>query len=536
MLFARRRSLARRRTPLAQWSRVQLFEVTLLLLAVAVVLLQWARRLRVPYPALLALVGGCVAALPFAPRLSIEPRLALALFVAPAVMDTAFELPPRELLRNWISLVSLAVMLVLATTAAVAWLGVKFAGLPVAAAVALGAIVAPPDAAAATAVLREFELPRRAMAVLQGESLLNDAVALLAFGIAVSVAMTPDRALAPLVPRLLIAVPGGALLGVLVGRVGMRMMRRVAGTLSSIIAQFLITFGTWILADHLGLSPILAVVGLAAVAAREAPQRTSARARINSNAVWVTVIFVLNVLAFLLMGLQARLILTQLQGSALRHALAFAAAVLATVIVVRFTWVMAYGFTVRRLRRFFRKGWMGGAVPQVGVGLLVSWCGMRGLVTLATAFALPAQFPQREVIVLSAFAVVLGTLVLQGFTIRPLIACLNIAKDPSLDIEVAATRNAMLEAALAALQGESGPVADEVRSEIAAARVSSIGRARPTTVYDELRRRALRAERTFLNERRSNGLILDDVYHHLEDELDRTELDIASPGVSWLET
>ena len=167
---------------------MELFESTLLLLAIAVVLLQIARRLRVPYPSLLALVGGCVALAPFAPHLNIEPRLALALFVAPAVLDTAFDLPPREWVRIWLPLVSLAVVLVLLTAAAVAWVGVHYAGLPLAAALALGAIVAPPDAAAAAAVLNEFGLPRRTLAILQGESLLNDAVALLAFSFAVTAA------------------------------------------------------------------------------------------------------------------------------------------------------------------------------------------------------------------------------------------------------------------------------------------------------------------------------------------------------------
>jgi Na+/H+ antiporter len=513
---------------------MQLFEVTLLLLAAAVVLMVAARHLRVPYPALLALVGGCVAVLPFAPRLSIEPRLALALFVAPAVMDSAFELPPRELLRNWVPLVSLAVMLVLATTAVVAWVGVEFGALPLAAALALGAIVAPPDAAAATAVLRDFEVPRRAMTVLQGESLLNDAVALLAFGIAVSAAMAPGEALAPILPRLLVAVPGGVLLGVTVGVLATRLQPFIAGTLSAIIAQFLVTFGTWILADHLKLSPIMAVAGLAAVVARRAPERTNARDRINSNAVWVAVIFVLNVLAFLLMGLQARIILTQLQGAALIHALRFAGVVLATVILVRLAWVMTYGAVVRRFRTHLARV-VGGAVPRVDVGILVSWCGMRGLVTLATAFALPPQFPQREVIVLSAFTVVLGTLVLQGFTIRPLIAWLRIAKDSSLDEEVARTRDAMLAAALEAIRHETGPIADEVRGEFNAARRGSIDRMRPTTNYDALRRRGLEAERRLLNGWRNDGRIPDDVYHHLEDELDRTELDLASPGASWLE-
>jgi Na+/H+ antiporter len=512
---------------------MQLFEVTLLLLAAAVVLMVAARHLHVPYPALLALVGGCVAALPFAPRLSIEPRLALALFVAPAVMDSAFELPPRELLRNWVPLVSLAVMLVLATTAVVAWVGVEFGALPLAAALALGAIVAPPDAAAATAVLRDFELPRRAMTVLQGESLLNDAVALLAFGIAVSAAMAPGETLAPILPRLVIAVPGGIFLGLAVGVLVTRIQPYIAGTLSAIIAQFLVTFGTWILADHLQLSPIMAVVGLAALVARRMPQRTKARDRINSNVVWVAVIFVLNVLAFLLMGLQARIILTQLQGPALIHALKLAALVLATVILVRFAWVMAYGVLVRRFRTLARR--TKGAVPQVRIGILVSWCGMRGLVTLATAFALPPQFPQREVIVLSAFIVVLGTLVVQGFTIRPLIAWLRIARDGSLDEEVARTRNAMLTAALEAIRDQTGPIADEVRGEFEAARKGSVDRSRPATSYDALRRRGLEAERGLLNEWRQDGRIPDDVYHHLEDELDRTELDLASPGASWLE-
>jgi Na+/H+ antiporter len=513
---------------------VQLFEVTLLLLAAAVMLMVAARHLRLPYPSLLALVGGCVAALPFAPRLSIEPRLALALFVAPAVMDSAFDLPPRELLRNWVPLVSLAVMLVLATTAAVAWVGVELGMLPIAAAIALGAIVAPPDAAAATAVLRNFELPRRAMAVLRGESLLNDAVALLAFGIAVSAAMAPGEALAPILPRLVIAVPGGVLLGMAVGVLTTRLQPSIAGTLSAIIAQFLVTFGTWILADHLKLSPIMAVTGLAAVVARRMPERTAARDRINSNAVWVAVIFVLNVLAFLLMGLQARIILTQLQGAALIHALKFAALVLATVILVRFVWVMTYGALVRRFRTPLSRA-IGGTVPSARVGILVSWCGMRGLVTLATAFALPPQFPQREVIVLSAFTVVLGTLVIQGFTIRPLIAWLRIAKDGSLDEEVARTRDAMLAAALEEICHETGPIADEVRGELKAARTGSIDRARPTTSYDALRRRGLEAERRLLNGWRNDGRITDDVYHHLEDELDRTELDLTSAGSSWLE-
>ena len=512
-----------------------LLESTLILLLIAVVLLQVAKRLRVPYPAMLALVGGCIAALPFAPHIHIEPRLALTLFVAPAVMDTAFELPPRELLRNWLPLISLAVVLVLLTTAAVAYTGVALGGLPVAAAVALGAIVSPPDAAAASAVLREFKLPRRTMSVLQGESLLNDAVALLVFGLALSAASSPGNPSAALLPRLLIAVPGGVLFGIAVGLLGMKVLRKVAETLSHILMQFLITFGTWIAADHLGLSPIMAVVAVAGVGSRYAPAHTSARDRINTNAVWAIIVFVLNVLAFLMMGLQARSILTQMQGEALRQALIFAAAVFGVVIVVRFAWVMTYGVVLRTFRTFFEARILGGPAPKVRIGILVSWCGMRGLVTLATAFALPEDFPKRDVIVLSAFTVVLGTLVVQGFTIRPLIALLKIAPDDSLDQDVDVTRRAMLEAALIEVAASRETVVPALLAEYQAERDASAGRKRPITAYDKLRQSGIAAARGLLAEWRRQGRILDDTYHVLEDELDRAELHAAALDSSSLE-
>jgi CPA1 family monovalent cation:H+ antiporter len=514
---------------------MSLFESTLALLAIAVVLFHYARRLRVPYPSLLALVGGCVAALPFVPQLHIDPRLALALFVAPAVMDSAFEIPPRELLRNWLPLVSLAVVLVLLTAAAVALTATRIAQLPLAAAIALGAIVAPPDAAAASAVLREFDLPRRTMGVLQGESLLNDAVALLLFGLAVSAADAPGDPWGHLVPRLLVAVPGGALFGALCGLAAMRIMPRLAETLSAVVAQFLMTFGTWLGADRLGLSPIMAVVALAAVTARYAPARTSARSRLNSYAVWGVVVFVLNVLAFLLMGLQARTILTQLPVTAVRQDLEFAGIVLAVVIAVRFGWVMLYGLLLRRFRRLVEQRAAGVAVPKARIGILVSWCGMRGLVTLATAFALPPEFPGRDLIVLSAFTVVLGTLILQGFTMRPLIALLRIAPDASLDQEVAATRRGMLEAALAELEDATGQGIETLRAELRAARDASVDRARPDTGYNRTRMRAIEAARRFLSERREQGRIFDDTYHRLEDELDRAELQAAKLDSSLLE-
>src|SRR5437016_10222903 len=165
-----------------------LFEWTLALLLGAVILTGLARRVGVPYPSLLAIAGAALAFAPAGPELEIEPDLALALFVAPVLLDAAFDTSPRDLRRNIIPLASLVIVAVGLTTAAVAWVGWRLAGLPIAAAVALGAIVAPPDAAAATAVLGQLRLPRRIMAILQGESLLNDATALLIYRIALTAA------------------------------------------------------------------------------------------------------------------------------------------------------------------------------------------------------------------------------------------------------------------------------------------------------------------------------------------------------------
>ena len=507
-----------------------LLESALALLAIAVLLLLAARRFSIPYPSMLAMAGGCVAALPWAPNVAIEPRLALALFVAPAVMDSAFEMPPRVLLRHWLPLTSLAVLLILATTAAVAWAAHAFAALPWAAAIALGAVVAPPDAAAASAVLRQFSLPRRTMAVLQGESLLNDAVALLIFGVALSAGTMSDVAWTRAVPMLLIAIPGGALLGVLLALVHLFVLGKVAGTLSSIIVQFVAVYGAWILAERLHVSSIASVASLAMVVAHFSPSRTSARDRVSANAVWAASVFVLNVLAFLLVGLEARTILAGLDAHAFWHALRVAVATLGIVTVVRVVWVMTYGSSLRQLRSQIGEELITTQPPTTRVGLLVSWCGMRGLVTLATALALPSGFPDRDLIVLSAFVVVVGTLVVQGLTIRPLIRLLGIEADCSLYLEVSRGRVAMLNAALLSLKDVRGQVPAAVRAEYLAAMVVASDPLHPQarTLYDELRLEAIASQRVVLNRWRRFECIDDDAFHRLEEELDRAELN-ATP-------
>ncbi len=502
------------------------FETLLVLLFVAIVALQLARRFTVPYPTMLAIAGVVIAALPWAPHIVIDPRLAMALFIAPALLDSAFDLPPRELRRHWRPLVALAAVAVILTTAAVAWTAVALTGMPVVAAIALGAIVAPPDAAAAAAMLARFDLPRRMVSVLKGESLLNDGVALLIFAAAISVA-TSDAPASRLIPELVLAVPGGLLLGLALGATLAWLMRWMSGTLSATLLGFIATFGTWIIAEHLNLSAILAVVAYGMTVAHLVPSRQSPRERVHNYAVWEAAVFLLNVLAFFLMGLQAREIVERLQPAEFWEASAFASIVFLVVVVVRLAWVILY----TRGNAYLAAKQGRKAFSTRGQGFLVAWCGMRGLVTLATALSLPSSFPERDLIVLSAFAVVLGTLVLQGLTLGPLIRRLSFPPDRSFGRELAAARLQLLDAAMASMTDRDDPVSARLRETYREEReIAEAGdHPREVSEVDSLRRQNITAKRIKLAAMRQEGTIDDDVFHALEQELDWAELAASSP-------
>ena len=334
-------------------------------------------------------------------------------------------------------------------------------------AIALGAIVAPPDAAAATAVLRQLKPPQRILTVLEGESLLNDASALLIYRLAVGAVAAGGFSIGAVAPAFLLAVVGSVVVGPSLGWLVMRLSDRVRDVPTAIILQFVSTFGVWILADRIGLSGVLTMVCFAITAARTAPERIPARIRIPSYAVWETVIFVLNVLAFVFIGLQIRPILASLDPAARGSYAAVAAAVLVTVIVVRIAWHMSFNAVIRwRDRRVGFHPPRPMLRPTVGSGLVISWSGMRGIVTLAAALALPADFPFRDLVVLTAFSVVLGTLVIQGLTLKPLLLALDLRDDDPVGHEVGIARERALGAALAELEGRSiAAPAEVVRQE-----------------------------------------------------------------------
>ena len=275
------------------------FQTVLVLLLGGVGLALLAPRIGVPWPALLALAGTLLALVPGVPNVSLDPNLALALFVAPVLLDSAYDTSLRDLRRNWMpvgGLVIGAVAVSVATVAVVARLVAP--SIPWAAAITLGAIVAPPDAAAAAAVLRQVRLPRRVMVILEGESLLNDATALLVYRVATATALSGFEAWqAPLV---FLGAVAGLGCGVLLARVYLFVMARVLDEAAGTVLSFLATFGVWLVADALGLSAVLATVAFAVALARSAPERLDARTRRASYAVWEVATFVLNVLAFIL--------------------------------------------------------------------------------------------------------------------------------------------------------------------------------------------------------------------------------------------
>lgn len=508
-----------------------LFESTLVLLLIAVLLTGFSRRVGIPYPSMLAVAGLGLAFLPISPSITIDPQLALALFVAPVLVDTAFDTSPRDLRRNVMPLLSLVFVSLALTVVTVAFIGWKWGGLPVAAAIALGAIVAPPDAVAATAVLGSLKLPRRVVQILQGESLFNDAPALLIYRIAVGAAVG-GVAWASAAPIAALAAAGSVVAGFVLARLYAWATQRVTDAASYTVLTFVGAFGAWILSERLGLSAIITMVVYAMTLSTIAAANTSARLRVSSYSVWETVVFVLNVLAFVVMGLQVRPILARLDGAALDHALMVGAMVLVAVIVVRIVYVLAYNTVVRFKNDRFGADLQEGVAPPTFRGsVVVAWCGMRGLVTLATAFALPQGFPGRDLIVLSAFMVVIGTLVVQGLTLKPLLTLLAFRADNVVEQEVSRGRVAIMQTALDSLASNRSPEAMFVRQAyLSALTIAETDTPQAATAYEQLKLEIVPLQRATLLRLRERGDIGDEAFHRLEEELDWAELNAAPAG------
>jgi CPA1 family monovalent cation:H+ antiporter len=392
--------------------------------------------------------------------------------------------------------------------------------MPLAAAIALGALLAPPDAVAALAVLRHVSPPKKLSIILEGESLLNDASSLLIYKLAVASVVTGSFSPVGALPSFLLLSVGSIAVGWALARLMVIVIGTIQDAPAATIIQFLCAFGVWIIAERFGLSGVVTIVAFGLTAARRQTLSSRSHIRVFSNSTWKAATFVLNVLAFLLIGLQLRPIFLALPAFEKWHLAGIALVLLTVVILVRLAWVLIYGLArsqvdpERGKKEDLRKG-----------RLLVGWSGMRGIVTLAAALALPTEFPYREFILLTSFVVVLGTLVVQGLTLGPLLRWLKLPEDRSASDELATARSAALEAALKEVEQDESAAAARLRLECQEALAKAHKGLDPHDSSDNaLRQRVVPVSRRALDQLRDTGVIGDEAYRIVEQELDLLEL------------
>ncbi len=447
---------------------METFEVLLGLLAACVALALVARRLHVPLAVVLVVGGMALALVPGLPTVELDPHLVLALFLPPLLQASAYRTDWPAFRSNLRPILLLAVGAVLFTALVVAAVTkLLVPDLPWAAAVALGAIVAPPDAVAATSVLKNFRIPKRIVTVLEGESLLNDASSLVLYRFAVAATMAGTVSFGEASLSFVLSAAGGAAVGYAVGRAAMWIFTHLEDTLLDILVTFLAGFAAYIVAEHFHVSGVLAAVACGLVLGQQQHAAFTAQTRLESGAVWGFVEFVLTALVFILIGLQLRDLVARLEDYDPWQLAALGSAVSAALIVARFAWLVPATWLPRALSPSLRER---DPMPPWSHVAVLSWAGMRGVVSLAAALALPAEFPGRDIILFLAFCAILATLVLQGTTLGPLIRRLGVSEPEDEPANPAVTPEAIearSTAAAAAMDAVAEKLDDPEHADVA---------------------------------------------------------------------
>lgn len=495
-----------------------------------------SRRLGVSAPLVLVLVGIAGAYLPVVPDVRLEPQVALVGFLAPLLYAAALRMSLTDVSANRRPILFLSVGFVVFCTLVVGAFAVWVVPGPFTwpAALALGAIVAPPDAVAATAVGRKVGMPRRIVSVLEGESLVNDGSALVALG-ATTGAIAASVSLGWVVGRFVVAVGGGVLVGLVVTRLVTLIRRHVEDPVLGTIVSLLTPFSAYLFAEEVHGSGVLAVVVAGLLLSRSAPTDQSARTRLAEASNWRTLQFVLENTVFLLIGLQMPYVVEQARGELpLGTIIWLCAAILGVTLFCRFVWVYAGVLVFDVLGRP-----LGGGFWSWRDATVISWAGMRGVVTLAAAFALPAQTPRRGLLLLVAFTVVVGSLLIQGLSLPTLVRRLGLhGPDRAEDaLREAALLNEVVSAGQRRLDEarEHEDVSDDVVQQLRARSVrrsdaawERLGRSNaeyepPTATYVRLRLAMLQSERSVLLQARDEGRYDEEVLRSVQDILDIEE-------------
>jgi monovalent cation/hydrogen antiporter len=511
----------------------------LAILGAGAALLTLAPILRVPYPILLVLGGLALGFVPGIPHPALRPQVVLVAILPPLLYSSAFFTSLRDLKRNARPLSLLAVGLVFATMLTVAVVcHATIAGLSWPVCFVLGALVAPTDAVAATAIASRLGIPRRLATLIEGESLVNDATALVAYGFAVAAVLTGAFSFWHATWRFAVDVAGGIAIGLAVGFVLRQVRRRLDHSPTEIAIALLSGYFAYLPAQAAGVSAVLAAVTVSIYVGWYTPELTNVQTRLQGDAVWSILTFLLNALLFGLVGLQLRPILDSLSGRSAGTLIADGAIVSAAVIGTRLFWIYPATYLPRFLSRRIRER---DPYPPWQYPTLLGWTGLRGAVTLAAALALPlttrsgASFPERNLLIYLAFCVILATLVLQGLSLPLVIRLLHLEDDGSAAKEETKARIYAADAALARLDELATEewVRDDTLERMRGqyrfrqSRFSARFDAEDDGAieqrsqdYQRLRRELLDAERRAIVELRRTGGINDDVMNVVQRDLD----------------
>jgi monovalent cation/hydrogen antiporter len=524
---------------------MSLVGLILLLFAATAALRVLADRTGIPLPTLQVLGGLALAFVPGLPQLNLDPQTVFLVFIPPLLYWTAFTTSLRDLRQNLRAIVLLALWLVLITMVSVAYVARALLPLmPLALCFVLGAIVSPPDAVAVTAVTRRLSLPRRALVILEGESLMNDATAIVSYQVALAAAVSGSFSLPRAGLELVLTGTGGIAIGLAVGwliakaRGYLQRASVVENTLS-----LLTPFVAFVPADAIGASGVLAVVATGLYLGRMAPRAVSAPTRLQNTSMWEILTFLLEGLIFILIGLELPVVVRSLASSELTHLVRVALLITVAMVVTRILWVYFAAYGIRWIERHVRH--RTDPYPPWRPMLFLGWAGIRGGDSLVIALALPyaaspgAPPDARNIIIFITFVVILLTLVAQGLTMTPLIRLLGITAGPEEEEqEERNARNASLRAGAAALDQlpadspEESRLVEALRNR-SSYRLTKLDRGESTPAhYIRMRLAMLAAERDTVIRMRDRSEISDAVMARLLSEFDHEELLLVRPPAS----
>jgi monovalent cation/hydrogen antiporter len=515
------------------------FEIVIILLFIVTVLAEVTDKIRIPYPILLVIAGIAIGFVPGLPQIELDPEIVFLIFLPPVLYAAAWTTSWSDFKRAKRPITLLATGCVVFTTCAVAWISHTFIpNFGWGEAFVLGAIISPPDAVAAAAATKGLSIPQRVITVLEGESLVNDATGLIAYKYAIAAVVTGVFSFQQAGVQFFFVAGGGIAIGLLLGVV-FKWIHKITpdNPTTDTTFTFIAPFVAYLLAEKIHVSGVLSVVACGLYVSQKSSEIFSQQTRLQAYSAWNTVIFILNGIIFIFIGLQLPLVLENIKEYSLLTLIGYGAIVSIAVIIGRIIWVYP-GAYLPRLSKAIRE-----REPEINIKLvtIVAWSGMRGVVSLAAALALPLMisntepFPNRSLIIFLTFCVIFSTLVIQGLTLRPLIKWFGIKKDGSEHLNEQKIRLQLASNLIEHIEENyalalNADVLNQIKTKYEI-RIQRIGKDQGSSKLDKeqineyhrIQQELLDQERKLMIQLRDNGSINDEVMRKIEYELDLEE-------------